>query len=98
MGIFDNNVHMNGAGTTYQSFLDLADEAEQKGGKIGERTIRLVKAGDGLATTTFHGTTGARADQIGGARKAGILTQTPARSSSTPQGAPPRPSPPKSRN
>ena len=69
MGIFDNNVHMNGAGTTYQSFLDLAEEAEQKGGKIGDRTVRLVKAGDGLATTTFHGTTGARADQIGGARK-----------------------------
>jgi len=60
MGLFDNNIHMNGAGTTYQSFLDLADEAEQKGGKIGERTVRLVKAGDGLATTTFHGTTGAR--------------------------------------
>ena len=70
MGLFDNNIHMNGAGTTYQSFLDLADEAEQKGGKIGDRTVRLVKAGDGLATTTFHGTTGARADQIGGARKA----------------------------
>jgi len=70
MGIFDSNIHMNGAGTTYQSFLDLADEAEQKGGKIGDRTVRLVKAGDGLATTTSHGTTGARADQIGGARKA----------------------------
>lgn len=50
MGIFDNNIHMNGAGTTYQSFLNLADEAEQKGGKIGDRTVRLVKAGDGLAT------------------------------------------------
>lgn len=69
MGLFDNNIHMNGAGTTYQSFLDLADEAEQKGGKIGERTVRLVKAGDGLATTTSHGTTGARADQICGARE-----------------------------
>lgn len=67
LGIFDSNIHMNGAGTTYQSFLDLADEAEQKGGKIGDRTVRLVKAGDGLATTTSHGTTGARADQIGGA-------------------------------
>ena len=50
MGIFDNNIHMNGAGTTYQSFLNLADEAEQKGGKIGDRTVRLVKAGAGLAT------------------------------------------------
>lgn len=27
MGLFDNNIHLNGAGTTYQSFLRLADEA-----------------------------------------------------------------------
>ena len=26
MGIFDNNVHMNGAGTTYQAFSFQADE------------------------------------------------------------------------
>ena len=42
MGYFDNNIHMNGAGTTYQAFLDLADAAEAKGGMIGERTVRLV--------------------------------------------------------
>ena len=47
MGIFDNNIHMNGAGTTYQAFLDLADAAEKKDGKLGDRTVRLVKAGDG---------------------------------------------------
>ena len=70
MGLFDNNIHLNGAGTTYQSFLRLADEAEQKGGKIGDRTVRLVRAGDGLATTTFSGTKGERVTQIGGARKA----------------------------
>ena len=35
MGIFDKNIHMNGAGTTYQAFLDLADAAEEKGGTIG---------------------------------------------------------------
>ena len=34
MGIFDKNIHMNGAGTTYQAFLDLADAAEKKGGTI----------------------------------------------------------------
>lgn len=27
MGIFDKNIHMNGAGTSYQAFLDLADAA-----------------------------------------------------------------------
>ena len=70
MGIFDKNIHMNGAGTTYQAFLDLADAAEEKGGTIGDRTVRLVKAGDGLATTTSLGTKGARADQIAGARNA----------------------------
>ena len=47
MGIFDKNIHMNGAGTTYQAFLDLADAAEKKGGTIGDRTVRLVKSGDG---------------------------------------------------
>lgn len=73
MGYFDNNIHMNGAGTTYQAFLDLADAAEAKGGMIGERTVRLVKAGDGLATTTSRGTKGARADQISGARDAFLL-------------------------
>ena len=35
MGIFDKNIHMNGAGTTYQAFLDLADAAEEKGGTTG---------------------------------------------------------------
>ena len=30
MGIFDNNVHMNGAGTTYQSFLDLSELGQKK--------------------------------------------------------------------
>lgn len=35
MGYFDNNIHMNGAGTTYQAFLDLADAAEAKGGWRG---------------------------------------------------------------
>ena len=73
MGYFDNNIHMNGAGTTYQAFLDLADAADRKGGAIGERTVRLVKAGDGLATTTSRGTKGARADQIAGARDAFLL-------------------------
>ena len=68
MGIFDKNIHMNGSRTTYQAFLDLADAAEEKGGTIGDRTVRLVKAGDGLATTTSLGTKGARADQIAGAR------------------------------
>ena len=58
MGIFDKNIHMNGSGTTYQAFLDLADAAEEKGGTIGDRTVRLVKAGDGLATTTSLGTKG----------------------------------------
>ena len=70
MGIFDKNIHMNGSGTTYQAFLDLADAAEEKGGTIGDRTVRLVKAGDGLATTTSLGTKGARADQIADARNA----------------------------
>ena len=70
MGIFDKNIHMNGSRTTYQAFLDLADAAEEKGGTIGDRTVRLVKAGDGLATTTSLGTKGARADQIAGARAA----------------------------
>ena len=70
MGIFDKNIHMNGAGTTYQAFLDLADAAEREGGTIGNRTVRLVKAGDGLATTTSLGTKGARADQIADARNA----------------------------
>ena len=46
------------------AFLDLADAAEREGGTIGNRTVRLVKAGDGLATTTSSGTKGARADQI----------------------------------
>ena len=32
MGIFDKNIHMNGSGTTYQAFLDLADAAEREGG------------------------------------------------------------------
>ena len=64
MGLFDKNIHMNGSGTTYQAFLDLADAAEREGGTIGNRTVRLVKAGDGLATTTSTGTKGARADQI----------------------------------
>ena len=73
MGYFDNNVHMNGAGTTYQAFLDLADAAEAKGGQIGNRTVRLVKAGDGLATTTSRGTKGARATQIADARNAFLL-------------------------
>ena len=41
MGIFDKNIHMNGAGTTYQAFLDLADAAEEKGGTIGDRTVRF---------------------------------------------------------
>ena len=68
MGIFDKNIHMNGSRTTYQAFLDLADAAEEKGGTIGDRTVRLVKAGDGLATTTSLGTKGARADQIAGPR------------------------------
>ncbi len=70
MGIFDKNIHMNGSGTTYQAFLDLADAAEREGGTIGNRTVRLVKAGDGLATTTSLGTKGDRADQIAGARNA----------------------------
>ena len=35
MGIFDKNIHMNGAGTSYQAFLDLADAAERQGGEIG---------------------------------------------------------------
>ena len=70
MGIFDKNIHMNGSGTSYQAFLDLADAAEEKGGTIGDRTVRLVKAGDGLATTTSSGTKGARADQIADARNA----------------------------
>jgi hypothetical protein len=73
MGYFDNNVHMNGAGTTYQAFLDLADAAEAKGGQIGNRTVRLVKAGDGLATTTSRGLKGARATQIADARNAFLL-------------------------
>ena len=73
MGLFDNNIHMNGAGTTYQAFLDLADAAEEKGGQIGDRTVRLVKAGDGLATTTSRGTKGARAAQIADARSAFLL-------------------------
>ena len=70
MGIFDKNIHMNGSRTTYQAFLDLADAAEEKGGTIGDRTVRLVKAGDGLATTTSLGTKGARADQIADAHRA----------------------------
>ena len=70
MGIFDKNIHMNGSGTTYQAFLDLADAAEREGGTIGNRTVRLVKSGDGLATTTSLGTKGARADQIADARNA----------------------------
>ena len=45
MNFFDKNIHMNGAGTSYQAFLDLADAAEEKGGTIGDRTMRLVKAG-----------------------------------------------------
>ena len=73
MGLFDNNIHMNGAGTTYQAFLNLADAAEEKGGRIGDRTVRLVKAGDGLATTTSRATKGARADQIADARNAFLL-------------------------
>ena len=73
MGIFDNNIHMNGSGTTYQAFLDLANAAENKDGMLGDRTVRLVKAGDGLATTTSLGTKGARADQIAGARDAFLL-------------------------
>ena len=48
MGYFDNNIHMNGSGTTYQAFLNLAEAAEEKGGRIGDRTVRLVKSGDGL--------------------------------------------------
>lgn len=32
--------------------------------KLGNRTVWLVKNGDGIATTTFHGTKGARVDQI----------------------------------
>ena len=70
MGIFDKNIHMNGSGTTYQAFLDLADAAEREVGTIGNRTVRLVKAGDGLATTTSLGTKGARVDQIADARNA----------------------------
>ena len=64
---------MNGSGTTYQAFLDLANAAEKKDGMLGDRTVRLVKAGDGLATTTSLGTKGARADQIAGARDAFLL-------------------------
>ena len=70
MGIFDKNIHMNGAGTDYKAFLDIAGAAEEKGGKIGNRAVRLVKAGDGLATTTSSGTKGARATQIKDARDA----------------------------
>ena len=36
MDIFDNNIHVNGAGTAYQAFLDLADAAEKKDGMIGD--------------------------------------------------------------
>ena len=50
MNFFDKNIHMNGAGTTYQAFLDLADAAERKGGTIGNRTVRLVKDGDRKST------------------------------------------------
>ena len=42
MGIFDKNIHMNGAGTTYQAFLDLADAAEREGGR--PLTARKIKA------------------------------------------------------
>ena len=70
MGLFDKNIHMNGAGTDYKAFLDIAGSAEEKGGKIDNRAVRLVKAGDGLATTTSSGTKGARATQIRGARDA----------------------------
>ena len=74
MGLFDRNIHMNGAGTKYEAFLRLAAAAENKGAKIGGRTVRLVKAGNGLATTTSHTTEGARADQIADARKAFLDT------------------------
>ena len=70
MGLFDYNIHRNGMGTEYQSFLDIAAAAEKKGDGIANRTVRLVKKGDGLATTTSLGLKGARAEQIDGARKA----------------------------
>ena len=70
MGIFDKNIHMNGAGTSYQAFLDLADAAAKNDGTIGNRTVRLVKDGDGLATTTFNGIKGDRVSQIANAREA----------------------------
>ena len=52
---------MNGSGTTYQAFLDLADAAEKKGGTIGDRTVRLVKSGDGgkMGAEFLHFTFGA---------------------------------------
>ena len=37
MGIFDKNIHMNGSGTSYQAFLDLADAAAKNDQAIGDK-------------------------------------------------------------
>ena len=56
---------------------------------VGDRTMRLVKAGDGLATTTFNGVKGDRVSQIRKAREAFLNATSPA-SSAMPRAASPK--------
>ena len=62
--MFDNNIHRNDGGRTYQSFLDIANAAEKKGGDVKGRAIRVVKHGDGLATTTSGIVFGSHVSQV----------------------------------
>ena len=70
MGYFDRNIHMNGQGTSFDTFLRLAQSAEAKSGAIGNRTVRVVRDQNGLATTTSAGLKGERRQQISDARTA----------------------------
>ena len=53
MGMLDNNIHMNGAGTTYQAFLDLADAAEEACNGKGARGNYLGLFAGTLLLSTF---------------------------------------------
>ncbi len=73
MSLFSNANERIAQGLDYSHFCNLAQDALDKfrsGGAIGDRTVRLTKNGQGIATTRFSGTQGARVDQIAGARSA----------------------------
>ena len=65
MGMLDNNIHMNGAGTTYQAFLDLADAAEEACNGKGARGNYLGLFAGTLLLSRFMPFDGLTADALG---------------------------------